>query len=223
METTDTELKKKPDSDKKMSSAFKLVESTQLVRAFYAIKLNQETRDYMIKVIENLQQRDWSQFVRWTAEENLHITLRFLGNISYKDLTAINETLENRLRAFEPFSIDFKEPRLFPHFRKPKVVAALIPANDALLALAQQVEQAAVDVGLEPETRQFKGHLTLGRCHKAFPKRIKIESMDPSPALPVNAISLYQSILSESGPTYIELKTIELNPTEPKTPPLSSD
>ena len=90
-------------------------------------------------------------------------------------------------------------------------MATLIPHNDALSQLAELIDQSAVASGLEPQTRQFKAHLTLGRCNKSFPKRIKIEPMPSSPELPVNSISLYQSMLSESGPTYIELKTISLS------------
>ena len=183
----------------------------ETIRAFYAIKLNEEIRGATRHVVEELQKCDWSQYVRWTAVNNLHITLRFLGNVTQQQLATMNSTLTEQLGLFKPFSVAFKEPRLFPHFRKPKVVATMIPHNDMLVQLADVVEQAAVSVGLEPQTRQFKAHLTLGRCNKSFPKRIKIDSMPYSSSLPVNSISLYQSVLSESGPTYIELKTFPLS------------
>lgn len=156
---------------------------------------------------------DWSQFVRWVPANNLHITLRFLGDVTEARLKAMNTALAEKLKNVSPFSILFKEPRLFPHFRKPKVVAILVPHNDALNQLAELFEQCAISVGLEPQTRQFKAHLTLGRCNKSFPKRIKIEAMPFSLTLPVNSVSLYQSILSESGPTYIEQKVFHLSET----------
>lgn len=182
-------------------------------RAFYAIKLNDETRAATQKVISELQSLDWSQFVRWVPVNNLHITLRFLGDVTESQLKMINTALIDKLQNISPFSILFKEPRLFPHFRKPKVVAVLVPHNDALDQLADLFEQCAISAGLEPQMRQFKAHLTLGRCNKSFPKRIKIEPMPLSLTLPVNSVSLYQSILSESGPTYIEQKVFPLSET----------
>lgn len=180
------------------------------MRAFYAINLNDETRTTAQRVIEELKSLEWSQFVRWTPVDNLHITLRFLGNVTEQQLAQMNEDLAEKLKQFEPFSILFKEPRLFPHFRKPKVVAMLVPHNDSLTRLADIFEASAIAAGLEPQSRQFKAHLTLGRCNKSFPKRIKIDPMPLAIELPVNSVSLYQSILSESGPTYIEKKVLLL-------------
>lgn len=213
METVEPELKKKPGKKSNIVTGANNDKSVkpQTIRAFYAIRLNEETRAATQNIINELQHREWSQFVRWTSTDNLHITLRFLGNVSQQQLDNMNASLGEKLSTFNPFLINFKEPRLFPHFRKPKVVATLIPHNESLTQLAELIEQSAVASGLDPQTRQFKAHLTLGRCNKSFPKRIKIEPMSPSPSLPVNSISLYQSILSESGPTYIELKTIPLS------------
>jgi 2'-5' RNA ligase len=192
------------------TSSLQQAQTTKTVRAFYAIKLNDETRTATRQVIKQLQALDWSQFVRWVPVDNLHITLRFLGDITQSQLEAMNNALIQKLENVRPFSILFKEPRLFPHFRKPKVVAILVPHNETLNQLADLFEQCAIDAGLEPQTRQFKAHLTLGRCNKSFPKRIKIEPMPFSLTLPVNSVSLYQSILSESGPTYIEQKVFPL-------------
>ena len=185
--------------------------STNTFRAFYAIKLNREIRDATLAMIHDLQQHDWSQHVRWVPENQLHITLRFLGDVTEQQLKDLNKTLAIKLAHYPHFNIAFKEPRLFPHFRKPRAVAVLVPHNEALIQLADLFERCAVDIGLEAETRQFKAHLTLGRCNKSFPKRIKIEPMPISLTLPVNEVTLYQSNLSETGPTYIELENFKLD------------
>jgi len=181
------------------------------IRAFYAIKLDDEVREATQQMINELQQCEWSHHVRWIPEDHLHITLRFLGDVTEQQLENMNAELQQKLSNFPPFSIMFKEPRLFPHFRKPRVVALLVPHNEALIQLAELFEQCAITVGLEPETRQFKGHLTLGRCNKSFPKRIKIDSMPLSLTQSVRSASLYRSVLSDTGPTYIELNKINLS------------
>lgn len=183
---------------------------TKKIRAFYAIELNDEVRHAARHIVEQLQACEWSQHVRWTPLENLHLTVRFLGDVTDELLTQLNASITPQLRDISPFSIMFKEPRLFPHFKKPRVVAAIIPHNDALIALANILETSAVAAGLEPETRQFKGHLTLGRCKKTFPKRIKLDSIPFSSRLPITSVSLFQSELSREGPTYTRLAELPL-------------
>ena len=178
------------------------------IRAFYAIDLNDEVRGATQHVVDKLMTYEWSEHVRWTPVENLHLTLRFLGDVTEQQLQELNMALEEKLKACTPFSIMFKEPRLFPHFKKPRVVAATVAHNDELIHVADIFEECAVNVGLQPETRQYKGHLTLGRCKKTFPRRTKIESLPFSSKLPVEKVALYQSQLSSEGPTYIKLTTL---------------
>ncbi|HEY5603615.1 MAG TPA: RNA 2',3'-cyclic phosphodiesterase [Gammaproteobacteria bacterium] len=184
---------------------------TKKIRAFYAIELNDEVQNAALHIIQQLKTFDWSEHVRWTPAENLHLTIRFLGDVTEEQLTQLNTAIQSRLATIEPFSIMFKEPRLFPHFKKPRVVAAMIPYNDALQALAEILESSAVAAGLEPETRQYKGHLTLGRCNKSFPKRIKVESLPFSSKLMVTRVALFQSQLTSEGPTYIRLMELPLH------------
>jgi 2'-5' RNA ligase len=180
------------------------------IRAFYAIELNDEVRHAALNIVEQLKTCEWSEHVRWTPAENLHLTIRFLGDVTEELLAQLNAAIQPRLANVAPFSIVFKEPRLFPHFKKPRVVAAIIPHNDALMALTDILEACAVAAGLEPESRQYKGHLTLGRCNKSFPKRIKLESIPFSSKLPVTRVALFQSHLSSSGPTYTRLAELPL-------------
>ncbi|MGD8571656.1 MAG: RNA 2',3'-cyclic phosphodiesterase [Gammaproteobacteria bacterium] len=178
------------------------------IRAFYAIELNDEVRNAALQIIDKLKQNPWAEHVRWAHAENLHLTVRFLGEISNDVINMINNDVEQKLKQCEPFTVKFKEPRLFPHFKKPRVVAVIAENNDALINVAEILENSAIAAGLAPETRQFKGHLTLGRCKKTFPKRTKIESMPFSASLDVNSVALYQSDLSNEGPTYYQLANV---------------
>lgn len=183
---------------------------TKKIRAFYAIDLNDEVRSAAQNIVEQLKTNDWSEHVRWTPLENLHLTVRFLGDVTDELLTQLNESIRPQLEKMPPFSIMFKEPRLFPHFKKPRVVAATVPHNELLQALADVLENCAVAAGLDAESRQYKGHLTLGRCKKTFPKRTKLESLPFSSKLPIKSVSLFQSNLSSSGPTYIKIEEFTL-------------
>ena len=183
---------------------------SKTIRAFYAIDLNDEVRNAAQHIIDQLQTNVWSEHVRWTPVKNLHLTVRFLGDVPDELLTQLNASIKPILAQTPSFSIMFKEPRLFPHFKKPRVVAAVVPYHDSLQTLVDVLENSTIAAGLDPESRQYKGHLTLGRCKKSFPKRTKLDSMPFSSKLPVNSISLYQSNLSSSGPTYIKLAEFPL-------------
>lgn len=180
------------------------------IRAFYAIDINDEVRGAIQHVVEKLKTYEWSEHVRWTTIENLHLTLRFLGDVTEPLLEELHETLAVEVTTCKPFSLMFKEPRLFPHFKKPRVIAAGVAHNEQLAELAEIFERCAVAAGLSPETRQFKGHLTLGRCKKTFPRRTKIESLPFSSKLPVTQVALYQSTLDKAGPIYTRLKQLRL-------------
>jgi len=183
---------------------------SEKIRAFYAIDLNDEVRHATQHIIDQLKTNEWNEHVRWTPLENLHLTLRFLGDVSEQVLQELNKALTEKLKACAPFSIMFKEPRLFPHFKKPRVVAVTVAHNEELIQVANIFEECAIAAGLEPENRQFKGHLTLGRCKQTFPRRTKLESLPFSSRLPVNHVTLYQSRLSSEGPTYIELAKLPI-------------
>jgi len=179
-------------------------------RAFYAIDLSDEVRNTARDIIETLKSYEWQQHVRWSVPENLHLTLRFLGEVSNSTVNNMNTLLADQLVTVEPFTLMLKEPRLFPHFKKPRVIAVGVSFNESLNTLAAIFENCAVAAGLPPESRQFKGHLTLGRCDKLFPRRTKLQSLPFYAKLPVNHVTLYQSKLTSSGPIYNPLKKLAL-------------
>ena len=183
---------------------------TTKIRAFYAIDLNDEVRNATRHIIENLKTNAWQQHIRWTSIENLHLTLRFLGEVDHDTIDSLNKLLLSKLNSVTTFNLMLKEPRLFPHFKKPRIIAVGVSQNEQLLALAQLLESCAIAVGLAPEARQFKAHLTLGRCDKLFPRRTKLPSMPFSSKLPVKNITLFQSKLTEHGPIYTPLLQLPL-------------
>jgi len=180
------------------------------IRAFYAIDLNDEVRNATRHIIEQLKTNSWHQYVRWTRIENLHLTLRFLGEVDNITIENMNSLLISKLASTAPFNLLLKEPRLFPHFKKPRVIAVGVSQNDQLVELVRLLESCAVAVGLAPESRQFKAHLTLGRCDKQFPRRTKLQSLPFSSKLPVKNITLFQSKLTERGPIYTPLQQFPL-------------
>ena len=130
------------------------------MRAFIAIDLPEAVR-----VALRQQQAPFRAVCpdgRWTRPEGIHLTLKFLGEISDQQVTqAINALKE--LRPFETFSTEVKGFGFFPDTRRPRVFWAGVATPPNLVMLAEQVEHAMEKLGFAREDRPFTPHLTLAR------------------------------------------------------------
>jgi 2'-5' RNA ligase len=144
------------------------------VRAFLAIDLPAEIREELgarqalfQKALAASPDRD--RGIRWTRPEGIHLTLKFLGEISDETLHRLIEQLEN-LAPFEKFSIKVKGFGFFPDARRPRVFWAGVEAPAALVQLAAQIDAALRAIGFAPEARPFTPHLTLARFNNLTPQ-----------------------------------------------------
>ena len=138
---------------------------------------------------------------RWVAEENLHLTLRFIGEVDNLQLDDIGHALA-RVRGPE-FEMTLDSVGQFESRRQPRVLWVGVAPNEPLVRLHDAVESALVRVGLEPEGRKFSPHITLARL-KAAPRR-KMASFVADHALfragpfPVTSFTLFSSFLARNG------------------------
>jgi 2'-5' RNA ligase len=130
------------------------------VRAFIAIDLPES-----IQAALGRQQavfRAACPDARWTRPEGIHLTLKFLGEISDDQVRQVTEVLGS-LTPLERFSIEVKEFGFFPDARRPRVFWVGLEAPPALGELARRVEDCMARLGFAPEGRPFTPHLTLAR------------------------------------------------------------
>ena len=104
----------------------------QKFRSFFAIDLSDDVHYETIKLIKYLKKQKHYQHIKWTKSENLHITMRFLGNISVEQYERIIFQVSEKIKDIKPFSISFTSLIVFPSPEKP-VAVALKP--DPLAAL----------------------------------------------------------------------------------------
>jgi RNA 2',3'-cyclic 3'-phosphodiesterase len=179
------------------------------VRLFVAVNLQPEERRRAWEATRPL--RDAHVPVRWTAEESLHLTLRFLGEVAPERVGPIGEALAGAVRAVRPFTVGLGGVGAFPSLTKPRVVWVGVERHPALELLANDVELALMRLSFEPELRPFSPHLTLGRAErsarpaafKTFPDLatgIAYEGM-----ITVESVDLMQSTLGSRGATYTVL------------------
>lgn len=138
---------------------------------------------------------------RWVPPEQLHLTLRFIGEVDGALLPDIRDGLAES--CCEPFSIQLQGVGFFPPRKAPRVLWVGLKKNDSLIRLRNRIESRLKKIGLEPEGRKFAPHITLARLENTPPSRVgrflEQHSLFSCPLFQVNEFRLYSSVLSAQG------------------------
>ena len=142
----------------------------------------------------------------WVQPQGIHLTLKFLGEISDSKLTEICEALK-KLGGFESFTIGVKGFGFFPDARRPRVFWAGVEAPAGLLSLAERVEKAMQNIGFAGEKRAFQPHLTLARFRAPQPQPslqalLSQQRVHDLGSFDVSEFFLFESKLSPRGAEY---------------------
>jgi 2'-5' RNA ligase len=179
------------------------------MRSFFAIDLNDEVRYEAVKLIKFLKKQKHYHHIKWTKPENLHLTMRFLGNISWLQYEQIVREVGQALHNIDPFSINFTELILFPSPKKPIAIALKPEPMALLIQLNQLLEQSVIKYDIKPEPRPFVPHLTLGKI-KTRRALIRVNDYSPLPNMEqeVKDIKLFRSQTGMNGSVYTQLVCI---------------
>ena len=141
------------------------------MRAFVAIDLPESVRAALARAQATMQAAcPHNPDIRWTRADGIHLTLKFLGQISDEQVQAVTTALR-RIGAFEEFAVAVKGFGFFPSARHPRVLWAGLDASPWLGELAAKVDRALQKLGFAPEEREFRPHLTLAR--------FRVQSQEP--------------------------------------------
>lgn len=179
------------------------------MRLFVALQIPEEVREAIAALIRELKPLDDSW--KWTRPENLHVTLKFLGEIQEVRLKQFTETLR-AVRADLPIAMMFRGLGFFPDEKRPRVLWAGIEAPASLPALAESLEEAFVRMGLPREEKAFTPHLTLARSKTGKPSPKLREAFSKCAerdfgAGKASAFHLIESRLKSTGAEYTTLQS----------------
>jgi len=135
------------------------------VRLFVALEIPSAVRDNLAALIDELRAADAAATknkARWMRAENLHVTLKFIGNVDARKLDAIRAAL-GEVSAGGAVELRFRGVGFFPNEKRPRVLWAGIVASANLAPLAAELEARLEKLGIPRETREFAPHLTLAR------------------------------------------------------------
>ena len=141
----------------------------------------------------------------WVPPENIHLTLRFLGEVEDGLLAALRSGLDEIADDESPFALQLGHTGAFPNLRQPRVIwVGLVDAEEWLLPLQKLVESLVRSQGWECErAKKFSPHLTLGRVRpKSRPPRGEWVVHPPASRFTVEGLSLVRSELKHSGAEY---------------------
>ncbi len=178
------------------------------MRLFIGIDLNPEVKDYLYnieKTIGNTQAK-----ISWVAKKNLHITLKFLGEINEDKIEELKERLKKI--KFSKFKLKLDSFGVFPDEKYIRVIWVGVKPVDKLNELQRKVDEETID--LSKEKMEFIGHLSLGRVKSIKNKEgllkkirdIEIEKLE----IEVNEFKLFKSVLSREGSKYFEIEKYAL-------------
>jgi len=183
------------------------------MRMFTGIALGDEVREKILKELKPFKKAGTP--IRWTAPENVHLTLKFIGEVDESLAARAGEALQERQPAVSPFRLRARGFGKFPEGDDLHVLWAGVEASPHLQALFAGVEDTLEPLGIARDTRPFHPHITLGRNKVRYNFKGLIALLEEKGALffgewPVAAFRLFSSRLLPTGPVYTILKEIPL-------------
>ena len=183
------------------------------------MELTPAARQYTAKALRIL--KEGLPFgVRWAGPEGVHLTLKFLGNVSNDAIPTIESGMQRVAEGICPFTVRVQGAGCFPSSRRPRVLWLGLQGELELLLTAQsRLEDSLEVLGVDRETRTFRPHLTLGRVSGGLPEgqaeRVKetlqaVGEVGPC-HLPVDGLSLMESVLGKEGAVYTRRAFVALS------------
>ena len=184
------------------------------MRTFIAIELPPEIHSALAELQNELMGSRAD--VKWVKPENIHLTLKFLGEIDERQLTAVIRILEETAQSQPAFSVSLSSLGAFPKLEHPRVIwVGINRASEKIRKIAEMLEEKISLIGLTREERPFASHVTIGRVRSALHRgelvnQLKTARLKEGQEFLVTKLTLFQSILSAQGPAYTLLKEANL-------------
>jgi 2'-5' RNA ligase len=138
----------------------------KMIRSFIALDLSPEILGRLDAIIQQMSQRLPDSIVRWTPARNIHLTLKFLGEVAERNLDGLFEIVRRAAEQQPVMQLRVSSLGAFPSLNRPRVLWVGVQAPDELAALQRSIDIETARMGYPGEEREFSPHLTLGRISR---------------------------------------------------------
>lgn len=183
-----------------------------LLRTFIALDIPSHIQQAIQQNADNLR-KAIGDSVRWVTAKNIHLTLKFLGDVSPADVDVLTRMLRAEADSCPAFELTVGGLGSFPNSKRIRVLWVGIQAPAELDALQRGIESACARLGFESDPRPFSPHLTLGRVRdtasaadlQRIRKTVEETTIDSLGTARVDSVHLYKSDLKPGGSVYTRL------------------
>lgn len=182
-------------------------------RSFVAIESNEEIRNSIIKVQQNLESTGAD--LKLVEPENIHLTLRFLGNVSENRIDLVKDAIQ-RIEKIGSFELQVKGLGVFPRPSFIRVIwAGVSKGEEKSIYLRKQLNEKLAEIDFKSEDKDFTPHFTIARMKSGRAKdevltKIEENSDTNFGSVKADRIKLKESKLTPEGPIYKTLGSVEL-------------
>lgn len=183
-----------------------------MIRLFTAIEISPNEK--LLNLISQLKKELKDEPIKWVETHHIHITLKFIGEVSKVHLAEIEQALSD-VNGICPFSIAIEGLGLFRNIRDPRVIFSKLIYPNELLLLFNQVENQLCKTGIQPEERAYAPHLTLGRIkysrnRETLQHLLHLHEQITFQTVECQSFCLFESQLTPKGPIYKKLREFPL-------------
>jgi 2'-5' RNA ligase len=184
------------------------------MRTFIAIEIPSEVKSALAALQDDLRRAGAD--VSWTRPENIHLTLRFLGEVDERRIVEVEKVCVASAAEFQPFTLRLNDTGVFPNARQPRVLwAGLAGEIEKAVEMRKRLDDGLALIGFEREEKYFRPHLTIGRVksNRKTGELLALADARQVPALSfvVTEIVLMKSELHPAGARYTPIAKIPLS------------
>lgn len=182
-------------------------------RLFFATNISEQTRSLIRAIQSDLH--FMKNDIRFVSPQNVHLTLKFLGDVPVKQISQIVTKIESTITSFQNFTYICDGTGVFPNPKRPRVLwLGITDGSENLKQLSSLLNNALKELPLQQEDKEYRSHITIGRAKGFKESKLKLnEFLDykfEKISNHVSEIVLFESILRPKGAVYTPLHRFKL-------------